>query len=142
MGTESTCATALEITLILKPALLTRVTAVVQSDELPGAAEHVGEIVQWTPIGLEAIDDEPFRDEKPEHMDAKGPQKLPRPGRGAWLLVQFGADAAEEVRDVSSKALPGIAHAQEGLCGGQGGPVRPNSTRRVCAGMPCTPPNC
>ncbi len=110
VGTESTCATALEITLMLTPALLTRTTAVVQYDELPDAAEHVSEILEWKPIGLEALDDVLFQDEKLEHMDALGLQKLPRAGKGAWLLVQFGADTAEEVRDVSRRFQEWLTH--------------------------------
>ena len=44
VGTEGTCATALEITLMLTPALLKRVTVVVEYDDLPEAATHILEI--------------------------------------------------------------------------------------------------
>jgi FAD/FMN-containing dehydrogenase/Fe-S oxidoreductase len=99
VGTEGTCATALEITLMLTPALLERVTVVVQYEELPDAAEHIPEILEWKPIGLEAVDDELFRDEQLQHMESKGLKKLPRSGTGSWLLVQFGADSDKEVRE-------------------------------------------
>ena len=98
VGTEGTCATALEITLMLTPALLERVTVVVQYEELPDASEHIPEILEWKPIGLEAIDDKLFRDEQLEHKEAQGLKKLPRAGTGCWLLIQFGADSDKEVK--------------------------------------------
>lgn len=98
VGTEGTCVTALEVTLMLTPALLKRITVVVQYDELPDAATHVAEILEWKPIGLEAVDDKLFSDENLEHKEAKSLKKLPRAGRGSWLLIEFGADSDKEVR--------------------------------------------
>ena len=103
VGTEGTCATALNVTLMLTPALLKRVTVVVQYDNLSDAAEHTAEIMGWKPIGLEAIDDDLFNDEILEHKDVKALRKLPRPGKGAWLLIEFGADTAAEVHDTSDR---------------------------------------
>src|SRR6185312_11232153 len=99
VGTEGTCATALDITLILTPALLDRVTVVVQYDELPDAATHIEEIVDWKPIGLEAVDHQLFLDEKLQRMEEKALEKLPRSGRGAWLLVEFGANSEQEAQE-------------------------------------------
>jgi FAD/FMN-containing dehydrogenase/Fe-S oxidoreductase len=99
VGTEGTCVTALQITLKLTPALLKRVTAVVQYDQLPDAATHIGEILEWKPIGLEALDDQLFHDESLEHKQTTALQKLPRAGKGSWLLVEFGADSDKEVRE-------------------------------------------
>ena len=56
VGTESTCATVLQVKLKLTPALLHRTLVVVEYDELPDAAEHCIEIIEWKPIGLEALD--------------------------------------------------------------------------------------
>ena len=103
VGTESTCVTALEITLMLTPALLKRVTVVLQYEELPDAAEHVEEILSWKPIGLEALDHQLFEDEKMEHKATKALKKLPRSGKGAWLLIEFGADSMEEVHDTAKR---------------------------------------
>ena len=110
VGTEGTCATALEITLMLTPALLKRITIVVNYDELPDASEHISEILEWKPIGLEAMDDQLFADEHLEHKDVKGLRQLPRPGKGAWLLVQFGADTARDVRDLSRRFQDWLVH--------------------------------
>ena len=57
VGTESTCATALQVTLMLTPAMLERATVIVHYDDIVDAAEHVTEIMErFRPIGLEAID--------------------------------------------------------------------------------------
>jgi FAD/FMN-containing dehydrogenase/Fe-S oxidoreductase len=97
VGTESTCATALQAVLMLTPALLQRTTVVVEYEDLADAAEHCEEIVQrFRPIGLEALDDELIRDQQLQNMNTEDIQELPHPGGGAWLVVQFGADTAEE----------------------------------------------
>ncbi|WNM32591.1 FAD-linked oxidase C-terminal domain-containing protein [Streptomyces sp. Li-HN-5-11] len=97
VGTESTCATALQAVLMLTPALLQRTTVVVEYDDLADAAEHCMEIIEhFRPIGLEALDDELIRDQQLQNMNIEDIEELPRLGGGAWLLVQFGADTAEE----------------------------------------------
>ncbi|MGH9590185.1 MAG: FAD-binding and (Fe-S)-binding domain-containing protein, partial [Terracidiphilus sp.] len=103
VGTEGTCVTATEITLLLTPALLKRVTVVVEYETVADAGEHVGEIVEWKPIGLEGIDDELFHEEMLEHMEVQALKKLPRPGKGAWLLIEFGADDMDEARDTAKR---------------------------------------
>ncbi len=98
VGTEGTCATVLQARLKLTPALLQRTLVVVEYDELPDAAEHVAEILQWRPIGLEALDHRLIENQSAERMHPSELEELPRRGRphSAWLLVQFGADEAED----------------------------------------------
>ncbi|MGC1870378.1 MAG: FAD-binding and (Fe-S)-binding domain-containing protein [Acidobacteriaceae bacterium] len=103
VGTEGTCVTALQVTLMLTPALQQRVTVVVEYDELPDAATHTEEILKWKPLGLEALDHQLFEDENIEHKDIKALKKLPRTGKGAWLLIEFGAESKEEARDVATR---------------------------------------
>lgn len=110
VGTEGTCVTALEITLMLTPAMLKRVTVVVQYDELPDAASHIPEIMEWKPIGLEAVDHELFEDEKLEHMSEKALKELPRSGKGSWLLIQFGSDTDDEALDVAKRFQDWLVH--------------------------------
>jgi FAD/FMN-containing dehydrogenase/Fe-S oxidoreductase len=99
VGTEGTCATALQVKLKLTPGLYERTLVVVEYDELPDAAQHCIEIIEkWKPIGLEALDHLLIKDqlEKGEHVSDI--EELPRRDRpdSAWLLVQFGSDSAEE----------------------------------------------
>lgn len=103
VGTEGTCVTALEVTLMLTPALLKRVTVVVEYPDLAEAGTHVLEILEWKPIGLEAIDHQLFEDEDMQHMNTSELLKLPRSGEGAWLLVQFGADREREAQDQAKR---------------------------------------
>ncbi|AEW99599.1 FAD-binding and (Fe-S)-binding domain-containing protein [Streptantibioticus cattleyicolor] len=97
VGTEGTCATALQAVLMLTPALLQRTLVVVEYDDLAEAGTDVMEMIErFKPIGLEALDDELIRDQQLQNMNVSDIKELPKLGGGAWLLVQFGADTAEE----------------------------------------------
>jgi FAD/FMN-containing dehydrogenase/Fe-S oxidoreductase len=97
VGTESTCAIALNATLLLTPGLYERTLVIVAYDELAEAGTHVPEIMEWKPIGLEAIDELLIHDQQIEHQNAAGLQQLPRRDEAtAWLMVQFGADTKDE----------------------------------------------
>jgi FAD/FMN-containing dehydrogenase/Fe-S oxidoreductase len=97
VGTESTCVTVLRATLMLTPAMLQRTLVVVGYPVLADAAEHVSEIIErWRPIGLEGLDEELIQEQAAQHMHVKDIPELPKDGSRAWLLVQFGADTAEE----------------------------------------------
>jgi FAD/FMN-containing dehydrogenase/Fe-S oxidoreductase len=100
VGTEGTCATVLNATLLLTPGLFHRTTVIVQYDGVAEAAEHVEEILQWRPIGLEAIDGQLVQDQQQERKHLSGLHELPRRDvRGGWLMVQFGAESSEECAD-------------------------------------------
>ncbi len=97
VGTESTCAIALQATLLLTPALFQRTTVLVAYPDLAEAASHVTEIDAWQPIGLEAIDHLLVHDQQLRSLNVKGLHELPRrDDAGAWLMVQFGADTKQE----------------------------------------------
>lgn len=96
VGTESTCATALQVTLMLTPALLERTLVVVAYPDICEAGDHVQEIVErFRPIGLEAVDDILIHDQQELSMNLEDLEELPQDGK-AWLMVQFGADEAAE----------------------------------------------
>ena len=99
VGTESTCATTLQVKLKLTPALLMRTLVIVEYDAIPDAAEHVMEIIErWKPIGLEALDHRLIENETLLGKHVEDLQELPRRDRphSSWLMVQFGADTAED----------------------------------------------
>ena len=97
VGTEGTCAIALRAVLLLTPGMYERTTVLVQYPGLAEAASHVTEIMAWKPIGLEAIDERLIEEQQLKHINIKGLHELPRRADGgAWLMVQFGADTAEE----------------------------------------------
>jgi FAD/FMN-containing dehydrogenase/Fe-S oxidoreductase len=96
VGTESTCATALQATLMLTPAMLERALVVVAYPDIAAAGEDVVEIIdRFRPIGLEAIDEALIEDQQLLGMNVEDLHELPPHGE-AWLLVQFGSDRAEE----------------------------------------------
>jgi FAD/FMN-containing dehydrogenase/Fe-S oxidoreductase len=98
VGTESTCVTVTDAVVKLTPALLMRTLVVVEYDDLTKAGADVAEIVEgFRPIGLEGLDKELLEDQIAQDLHVATIEELPREGRGdAWLLVQFGADTAEE----------------------------------------------
>jgi FAD/FMN-containing dehydrogenase/Fe-S oxidoreductase len=96
VGTEGTCVTVLDSTLLLTPALLERTLVVVQYPDIAEAASHVMEIMDWKPIGLEAIDNLLFEDQQEMGIHVEGLKELIGGAGHAWLLVQFGADTKEE----------------------------------------------
>jgi FAD/FMN-containing dehydrogenase/Fe-S oxidoreductase len=103
-GTESTCVTVLQATLMLTPAMLERTLVVVGYPELADAAEHVTEIIdQWRPIGLEGIDEELIEEQAAQDMNVDDLGELPRQGCRAWLLVQFGNDNEDECVSTSQR---------------------------------------
>lgn len=94
VGTEGTCATALQVTLMLTPALQERTTVVVGFDDVVDAAADVQEIIdRFGPIGLEGFDSVLINDQQELNLNVEDLHELP-PG-DAWLLVQFGDDEPE-----------------------------------------------
>jgi FAD/FMN-containing dehydrogenase/Fe-S oxidoreductase len=97
VGTESTCAVALQATLLLTPGMFERTTVLIHYSDIAEAGTHVTEIQRWKPIGLEAVDHQLIHDQQLKHLNVAGLRELPRYGQGgAWLMVQFGANTEEE----------------------------------------------
>ncbi|HWF33761.1 MAG TPA: FAD-binding oxidoreductase, partial [Solirubrobacteraceae bacterium] len=105
VGTEGTCATVLQVKLKLTPAMLKRTLVIVEYDELPDAAEHVPEIIDWKPIGLEALDHRLIENQTELGKHVSEIEELPRRDapHSAWLMVQFGADTAHESEDTAKR---------------------------------------
>ena len=106
VGTESTCATVLQAVLKLTPAMLQRALAVVRFPDVATAADHCPAIIeQWRPIGLEAVDHLLVQDEQQEDLNVSDLRILPGEtgDGGAWLMVQFGADDADEAEQTSER---------------------------------------
>lgn len=97
VGTESTCVTVLEATVRLIPSPPKRVLLALGYPDIYQAGEHVPEIMKHDPIGLEGIDLGLVRDMQRVNMHTDDLRFLPE-GEG-WLLVEFGADSAEEAEN-------------------------------------------
>ncbi|MFN2617640.1 MAG: FAD-binding and (Fe-S)-binding domain-containing protein [Thermoleophilaceae bacterium] len=93
-GSEGTLATVLEATLRLVPAPPARSLIVLGYPDVYHAADHVPQILEFGPTGLEGVDDVLVDDMKILGMKTSELDLLPD-GKG-WLLVEFGADTREE----------------------------------------------
>ncbi|OBH18372.1 FAD-binding and (Fe-S)-binding domain-containing protein [Mycolicibacter sinensis] len=102
VGTESTCAVVLSATMMLTPAMLHRSVVVVAFDSVGDAGDLAPEIMEFKPIGCEAVDSLLVHDQELTGTNAAGRAQLPQvDSAGAWLMVQFGSD---DPRDSSAQA--------------------------------------
>jgi len=93
VGTECTCCFVLEADLKLIPSPQHRSLVLLGYDAPWSAADHVPEIMEFDPIGLETFDRKLVDNELKKGFK-RHPELLP--GGDAWLLCEFGADTKEE----------------------------------------------
>ena len=94
VGTEGTCATVLEATCRLVESPPARVLLVIGWPDIYMCADHVTQIMEHGPIGLEGFDDVIVRASRRMGINSEGLALLPE-GSG-WLLVEFGANTTAE----------------------------------------------
>jgi FAD/FMN-containing dehydrogenase/Fe-S oxidoreductase len=94
VGSEGTCVTVLEATVRLVPSPPYRTLAVLGYADVYAAGDHVTEILEWQPIGLEGLDDRLISFIHVKGLHPESVAMLP-PG-GGWLLVEFGGDSQDE----------------------------------------------
>jgi FAD/FMN-containing dehydrogenase/Fe-S oxidoreductase len=94
VGTESTCVTVLEAQVRLLWNRPKRSLLVLGYPDVYQAADHVMEVLEHHPIGLEGIDDRLIDDMKRKKLHPQDAKLLPE-GKG-WLLVEFGSGSKEE----------------------------------------------
>jgi FAD/FMN-containing dehydrogenase/Fe-S oxidoreductase len=100
-GTESTCALWLEATVRLVPSPPKRALVVCAYDDRFAAGDHVPEILELGPLGLEGFDHTLVENMRRKGRHAGDIEHLP--DGQAWLLVEFGGETQEEAN----------AHAEE-----------------------------
>ncbi len=101
-GTEGTCVTILEASLHLVPSPAFKSLLVLGYPDVYHAGDHVPEILEAAPIGLEGLDDRLVDDMKKKNIHPHDITLLPE--GGGWLLVEFGGDTKEE-SDAKARAL-------------------------------------
>ena len=94
VGSEGTCATILEATCRLVESPPERVLLVVAYPDIYQCADHVPEIMEHKPIGLEGFDDLLVGYTRTKGINSEGLALLPE--GGGWLLVEFGGWTAGE----------------------------------------------
>jgi FAD/FMN-containing dehydrogenase/Fe-S oxidoreductase len=94
VGTEGTCVTVLEATVHLIPSPKHKSLLVLGWDSEFEAADHVPQVLEHEPTGLEGIDHVLVEDMKAVGMHPQDVDLMPE-GQG-WLVVEFGGDDKDE----------------------------------------------
>ncbi len=97
VGTESTCVTILQAHLCLMHSPQHRQLVVLGFSDAFIAADYVPKILGYQPIGLEGFDDRFISYLKKKDLAVDDISLLPK--GGGFLLVEFGADTAEDARE-------------------------------------------
>src|ERR1700723_2815072 len=109
VGSEGTCVTVLEATCRLVESPPERVLLVVAYPDIYQAADHVPEIMAHKPIGLEGFDDLLVGYTRTKGINSEGLALLP--GGGGWLLVEFGASAAQDAESQARTLMRSLSHS-------------------------------
>ncbi|HJP98780.1 MAG TPA: FAD-binding oxidoreductase, partial [Rhodanobacteraceae bacterium] len=102
VGSEGTCVTVLEATVRLVYSPPFRALLVIGYEDVFAAADHVTEILEAGPVGLEGLDDNLIQDMKTIGLHPHDIELVPK-GSG-WLLAEFGGDSKDEA-DATAQRL-------------------------------------
>ncbi|MCW8193897.1 FAD-binding oxidoreductase [Proteobacteria bacterium 005FR1] len=94
VGSEGTCVTVLCAELELRHSPPCRALLILGYEDAYTCADHVPEILEAGPTGLEGIDRILIESMEAQHMHDEERKQLP-PGR-SWLLVEFGGETLDE----------------------------------------------
>jgi Fe-S oxidoreductase len=106
VGTEGTCVTVLEATVRLVHSPPARTLVVLGYPDVYSAGDHIPEILEYKPIGLEGMDDVLVQDIKTKHLHPENLDLLPE-GSG-WLLVEFGGDTKTEADEHARRMMAAL----------------------------------
>ncbi|MCA1716033.1 MAG: 4Fe-4S dicluster domain-containing protein, partial [Actinobacteria bacterium] len=110
-GSEGTLVTILEAKVRLVHSPPYRSLLVLGYPSIYEAGDHVSEVLQHGPTGLEAIDDTLIDDMKKKYMHPGDIPLLPE-GKG-WLLVEFGGETTEESHGKAQKLMEALGEAED-----------------------------
>lgn len=103
VGSEGTCVIVLSATLKLMPNPAVRSLLVLGYPDAYHAGDHIMEILEHKPVGLEGIDQALIGYMKKKHMHPEDVEMLP--DGGGWLLVEFGGDSKEDADNKAQKLM-------------------------------------
>src|SRR5919206_815753 len=110
VGSEGTLCSVLEATVRLVHSPPFRTLVVLGYPSIFEAADHVPEILEHEPTGLEAIDRRLVNDMQAHQEHLREISMLPD-GNG-WLLVEFGGETREEADDRARKCVAAVERAK------------------------------
>ncbi|MGE5274612.1 MAG: FAD-linked oxidase C-terminal domain-containing protein, partial [Verrucomicrobiota bacterium] len=114
-GTEGTCVTILSATVHLLPSPPFRTLVVAGYQDAPTAADHVPEVLEHRPLGLEGVDDKLIEDMTLLGKHRHDLSLLPE-GRG-WLVIEVGGETKHEADDRGRAIIAALEKAGGGLRG-------------------------
>jgi FAD/FMN-containing dehydrogenase len=97
VGSEGTCVSMLEMTVRLVNWPRKRVLVVLGYPDIYRAADHIGEVLATSPMGLEAMDARLYEHVRQKHDPHEKYLGLLPPGFG-WLFAEFGGATEDEAR--------------------------------------------
>lgn len=103
VGVEGTCVTVLQAETILVKNPTHRVLVVLGYEEIYFAADSVPQLLPLNPIAMEGLDDGIIDGLKVRGMKLADIAELP--AGNAWLMIEFGAQSAEEAVAFAQKAV-------------------------------------
>jgi len=106
VGTEGTLATVLGAKVRLVHSPPSRSLLILGYPSAYEAGDHVSEILEYGPVGLEGIDTNLIRDMKMQNMHPSDLKLLPE--GGGWLLVEFGGENDQESHDNAQKLMDAL----------------------------------
>jgi FAD/FMN-containing dehydrogenase/Fe-S oxidoreductase len=111
VGTESTCVTFLQADMMLIDRPQARSLLVLGYPDVYSAGDHVPDILEFKPIGLEGMDDRLIDDMKKARIHPENVSLLPD-GKG-WLLVEFGGDTKVESDAKATAAMAALRQKRD-----------------------------
>jgi len=109
VGSEGTCVTILEATCRLVESPPARVLVVIGWPDVYICADHVPQIMEHRPIGLEGFDDIMVNASRRKGVNLEGLAMLPE-GAG-WLMVEFGADTTAAAEEQARRLMAALERA-------------------------------
>src|SRR5689334_20484201 len=110
VGSESTCVTILEAKVRLVYSNPKRVLLVLGYPSIYHAGDHVPQVLEHKPIGLEGLDEFLIGNVKKKGMPQVDDLGLLPEGKG-WLVVEFGGATTEEAEDKAREAMQALEGA-------------------------------
>ncbi|MEX0618002.1 MAG: FAD-binding oxidoreductase [Pseudohongiellaceae bacterium] len=116
VGSEGTCAIALSAELKLVPSPPRRVLLIAGYKDVYACGDHVPDILEYEPIGLEGIDSVLIESMATRKLHVDERRQLPE--GNSWLLIEFGGDTEEEAHGKAQRLQSFLETQPEitGLC--------------------------
>ena len=111
VGTEGTCVTVLEAKVRLIHSPPSRSILLLGYPDVYSAGDHIPEILEFKPVGLEGMDELLVTFMKKKGLHAEDVTLLPE-GKG-WLLAEFGGDTKDESDGKAKRAMQALATVKD-----------------------------